>query len=85
MEGDQKSKELYFVTNHPKPIQSFWPRRAGVNYFEGEPKSTDTFSQNELRERGIIGIYSDVPREETRIHRLVWSQKELAKFGAGCK
>lgn len=54
---------MIWITNHPKPIQSFWPRRA-TDYVEGRPKATEKFSEKELEEQGLIGIYVDISAEE---------------------
>ena len=48
-----------FITNHPKGLDSFWPRRQGVVYSAGPPRATSQYSEQELRGQGLIGIYAD--------------------------
>jgi hypothetical protein len=54
---------MTWITNHPKPIQSLWPRRA-ANYVEGLPKASEKYSVKELENQGLIGIYVDMSRED---------------------
>ena len=52
-----------WITNHPKPIESFWPRRT-CKYIEGLPKKTDHYSVEEFISMGYIGIYLDEDVED---------------------
>lgn len=54
-------EKLTWITNHPKPLKSMWPRRAGVKYIEGFPNPTDRYTVEELLKMGIIGVYVDMP------------------------
>jgi hypothetical protein len=51
-----------WVTNHPKPFEGFWPRRAVV-YWVGPPKVTEYMpegvTEEQLAATGLIGIYLD--------------------------
>lgn len=51
-------KQGHWLTNNPKTIKSWYPRRA-VKLYEGDPKATDTYSVDELKSMGIVGIYLD--------------------------
>lgn len=56
---------MIWITNHPKPIESFWPRRKDVVYTEGEVvEASETFPKRRLEELGYIGIYADVESRE---------------------
>lgn len=57
-------KELLWITNHPKSIKGLWPRRDGVEYIQGEPKSTKVYSVEELKKQGLIGVYVDMLAEQ---------------------
>jgi hypothetical protein len=46
-----------WVTNHPKGLQSFWPRRKGVKYFESVPMPSFAHTSQALLEQGNVGIY----------------------------
>ena len=52
-----------WVTNHPKPIEGFWPRRV-CEYTEGPPKATYKHSIEEFEAMGYIGIYVDMDRKD---------------------
>ena len=58
--------ELLWITNHPKSLKGMWPRRAGVTYIEGPPKSTEAYSVSELVSQGLVGAYVDMPEAEYR-------------------
>lgn len=57
-------KQLLWITNHPKSIKGLWPRRDGVDYIQGEPKATDVYSIEQLKNQNIIGVYVDIPAEQ---------------------
>ena len=44
-----------WVTNFPRSVRGFWPRRRGVNYFEGPPKKVPLLAEHH------VGIYTDDP------------------------
>lgn len=45
-----------WVTNHPRTLKAYWPRRQ-AEYKEGPPKETEVYTQEELSNSNIIGIY----------------------------
>ena len=45
-----------WLTNNPKTMKSWYPRRA-VMLYEGDPKATDTYTVEELKKQGLVGIY----------------------------
>jgi hypothetical protein len=47
-----------WVTNTPRSIKGYWPRRDAV-LVEGPPHATDTFTTEQLQEKRIVGIYLD--------------------------
>jgi len=47
-----------WLTNNPKTIHSWWPRRA-VKMKQGPPKATESKSQEDLIKMGLVGIYLD--------------------------
>lgn len=55
--------ELTWITNNPKSVKSLWPRRFGVEYIEGAPKATDTYSVDDLVKQNIIGVYVNISKE----------------------
>ena len=51
-----------WLTNHPRSIKGWWPRR-DVKIYQGRPKATDTFTVEQLEGMGQVGAYlaEDVP------------------------
>ena len=47
-----------WLTNNPKTIRSWYPRRS-VKMVEGKPKETGEYTVEELESKGMIGIYLD--------------------------
>ena len=69
-------KKKLWITNHPKSIQGFWPRRT-CEYFEGLPQKTYKYSVEEFIEMGYIGIYVNMTREEYEKYPLVANPKQF--------
>jgi hypothetical protein len=72
----KKSNKGDWITNHPKPFESFWPRRT-CKYKVGKPKGNFAISSEELEIIGLIGIYLDEDVDNYFDLPLVKSQKEL--------
>lgn len=71
---------MTWVTNNPRTILNWWPRRAGVRYREGPPKETHAHTREELEGMGLVGIYiEDMTLEAYRKLPMVSSPKELAR------
>ena len=73
-----------WITNHPHPIKGMWPRRAGVEYFEGEPKATLKYSAEELQAQGLVGVYVNMTRPDYDRLPLVRNPKELVAHPSMC-
>lgn len=57
---------MLWITNHPKSYKGLIPRRIGVEYFDGEPKATNTYTIEELKSQNLVGVYIDITLEEYR-------------------
>jgi hypothetical protein len=68
---------LLWITNHPKPIKGMWPRRFPVEYIEGAPKPTKTYSAEELSQQGLIGVYVNMREEEYRKLPIAKTPKDM--------
>lgn len=55
---------MIWITNHPKPLKGMWPRRVGCTYIEGEPRGTEFYTSEWLKDRGLIGVYVDMAAED---------------------
>jgi hypothetical protein len=55
---------MTWITNQPRSLKSLWPRRVGVEYIEGPPHATPTYSSEELASKGYIGVYVNITKEE---------------------
>jgi len=71
---------MNWITNHPKPLKGMWPRRVGCEYIEGDPKSTATYSTEELKVKGYIGVYVDMPIEEYKELHVVRNPRDLELY-----
>jgi hypothetical protein len=72
------TSNLTWVTNYPKSVKGLWPRRAFVNYIQGQPKATSKYNEHELVLQGLVGVYVDMPAEEYYELPLVKTPAELA-------
>ncbi len=72
---------MIWITNHPKSVKGLWPRRAGCEYIEGEPKGRDPqFPVDALKNLGLVGIYVDMPEDEYRKLPIVKTPQELNAY-----
>ena len=55
---------MTWITNHPRTYKGLIPRRIGVEYFDGEPKATDEYSIEQMKEAGLVGVYVNISKEE---------------------
>ena len=55
---------MNWITNHPGSLKGMWPRRLGVEYIEGEPKATEKYSAEKLKQEGLIGVYVNIPLQD---------------------
>jgi hypothetical protein len=69
---------MIWITNHPKPLKGMWPRRVGCTYVEGEPKGTDLYSPEQLKQKKIIGVYVDMSAVQYRSLPVARNPKEFA-------
>ena len=65
-----------WITNNPKTIKSWWPRRK-TKYKEGPPKETSTYTVEDLKFMGYIGIYLDEDVEDYYNLPIVKNQNEI--------
>jgi hypothetical protein len=68
-----------WLTNHPKPLNSFWPRRP-ITYVEGDPKETSKYSVEDLIAMDYIGIYSGEDVIDYFNLPRFYNQKDIDKF-----
>lgn len=67
-----KSHKGEWLTNTPRSIKGFWPRR-DAKLSEGLPQATETFTQEQLMERKIVGVYLDEDIDEgIKSRKLIW-------------
>lgn len=70
---------MNWVTNHPKSVRGMWPRRAGVEYHEGAPQSTEAHTSEELARQGLVGVFVDMPLDQYRQLPLVKNPSEISQ------
>lgn len=71
---------MIWITNHPKPLMSMWPRRAGCEYIEGPPKATFKYTVEEFESVGTIGVYVDMEESLYRKLPLMKNPKEMKEW-----
>jgi len=68
---------MTWITNHPKSVKGMWPRRAGVDYIQGQPKATEAYTTEQLQSQGLVGVYVGITEKEYRKLPLVRTPTEL--------
>lgn len=71
---------MIWITNHPKSLKGLWPRRAGCVYIEGDPMGSDSIHVDELKARGYVGAYVDMPYNEYKKLPIVKTPQELKAY-----
>jgi hypothetical protein len=64
-----------WLTNNPKTILSWYPRRA-VLLREGSPKATSEYTVEEFKAMGMVGIYLDEDVEDLSSMEMCHSRNE---------
>ena len=64
-----------WMTNNPKTLLSWYPRRA-VLLREGSPKATSEYTVEEFEAMGIIGIYLNEDIEDLSAMKMCQNRKE---------
>jgi len=71
-----------WVTNTPKTIKGYWPRRV-ADFVEGPPKATKSYSVEELTALELVGVYLgedlEVPLKALPLARNFKDFEELRK------
>ena len=72
----EATKKGDWVNNVPRNIRGYWPRR-DAEYYQGDPKGSETITVEELKERKIVGVYlnEDIP-EGIKSRKLIKSPKD---------
>ena len=70
------TKKGEWVTNVPRSVKGYWPRR-DAKYSQGDPKGSDKFPVEKLKELKIVGVYldEDIP-DGIKSRRLLKSPKD---------
>ncbi len=74
-----KFKKGDWITNHPKSLKSFWPRRP-IFYLEGKPKETFKYSVEDFLNMDYIGIYAGEDVDNYFSLPKFFTQKDIDNF-----